>query len=143
MKFLFSIFILLSASLHAAQLTEQEQVVAITILAEARGEGQDGMGAVAAVISQRSAEKNKTAKNICLEKYQFSCWNNKKINQLTYLLKLPQAELAIYLAKNIDNIDRSKVGYANHYYASYIKPPYWAKGKTPVSKIGKHLFFKL
>jgi spore germination cell wall hydrolase CwlJ-like protein len=51
--------------------------------------------------------------------------------------------MAIYLAKNMHRIDRAKIGNANHYYADYIKAPYWAKGEKPVAKIGRHIFYKL
>jgi hypothetical protein len=58
-------------------LTREEKVIAITILAEARGEGTEGMAAVAAVIAQRSIERKQTFQKVCLAKYQFSCWNEK------------------------------------------------------------------
>ena len=124
-------------------LTKEQQVVAITILAEARSEGDRGMGAVAAVIAQRAIDRKQTWEKVCLAKWQFSCWNGKKISDLDHLLDVPQAEMAIYLAKNMHRIDRSKIGNANHYYADYIKAPYWAKGKTPTVKIGRHIFYKL
>jgi spore germination cell wall hydrolase CwlJ-like protein len=120
----------ITALVASSELTKEQKVVAITILAEARGEGDKGMGAVAAVIAQRAIE-------------QFSCWNGKKISDLDHLLNVPQAKMAIYLAKNMHRIDRAKIGNANHYYADYIKAPYWAKGEKPVAKIGRHIFYKL
>ena len=139
--------ILLSQSIAAlgasSELSRQQKVVAITILAEARGEGDRGMGAVAAVIAQRAIDRKQTWEKVCLAKWQFSCWNGKSVKDLEHLLNVPQAEMAIYLAKNMHRIDRSKVGNANHYYADYIKAPYWAKGKKPVKKIGHHIFYKL
>jgi len=101
------------------------------------------MGAVAAVIAQRAIDRKQTWEKVCLAKWQFSCWNGKKISDLDHLLDVPQAEMAIYLAKNMHRIDRSKIGNANHYYADYIKAPYWAKGEKPVKKIGHHIFYKL
>lgn len=124
-------------------LTKEQKVVAITILAEARGEGDKGMGAVAAVIAQRAIDRKQTWQKVCLAKWQFSCWNSKKISDLDHLLDVPQAKMAIYLAKNMHRIDRAKIGNANHYYADYIKAPYWAKGEKPVAKIGRHIFYKL
>jgi len=139
----FVLFFMVAIQCYAADLTKEQQIVAITILAEARGEGYKGMTAVAGVIKQRSVERKISPSAVCLQKYQFSCWNNKKISQLKNLLNVPQAEHAIFLAKNLDRIDREMLGFANHYYADYIKAPYWAKGKKPTMKIGKHLFFKL
>ena len=133
----------ITALVASSGLTKEQKVVAITILAEARGEGDKGMGAVAAVIAQRAIDRKQTWEKVCLTKYQFSCWNGKKISDLDHLLDVPQAEMAIYLAKNMHRIDRSKIGNANHYYADYIKAPYWAKGEKPTVKIGRHIFYRL
>jgi spore germination cell wall hydrolase CwlJ-like protein len=126
-----------------AKLTRETKIIAITILAEARGEGQGGMYAVAAVIAQRAFERKRTATEICLKPYQFSCWNGKKLKNLEHLLKVPQADYALALAKNIKLLSRDFVGYANHYHNNKIKKPYWAKGQKPVKVIGNHIFYKL
>ena len=125
-------------------LTREQKVVAITILAEARGEGNAGMYAVAAVIAQRSFERKRTPEQVCLKPYQFSCWNGKKIKDLEHLLKVKQGKYAILLAKTVKQLSRDYVGYANHYHATWMKQkPYWAKGKKPVKEIGQHAFYKL
>jgi spore germination cell wall hydrolase CwlJ-like protein len=125
-------------------LTREHKVVAITILAEARGEGNAGMYAVAAVIAQRSFERKRTPEQVCLKAYQFSCWNGKKVKDLEHLLTLPQGKYAIQLAKTVKRLSRSYVGYANHYHATWMKKkPYWAKDKRPVKVIGQHAFYKL
>ena len=121
----------------------QAGVVALTILAEARGEGRDGMSAVACVIAQRSLNRNLTPEQVCLQKWQFSCWNGKSEQDLDHLYKSPMAEWALYLEQNIHSMNRAKVGFADHYYADWIKAPYWATGRTPTITIGKHLFYKL
>lgn len=130
------LLLILPSQLHAG-------VIALTILAEARGEGQDGMSAVACVIAQRAVNRNLTPEQVCLQKWQFSCWNGKSESDLAHLYQTPQAEYALYLESNINRMNRAKVGFADHYYASYIKPPYWAKGRKPVTKIGKHIFFNI
>ena len=122
----------------------QQEIVAITILAEARGEGKRGMYAVACVISKRMKERKKTGAQVCLQPWQFSCWN-KNDPQRPHLRKLLRHELAPYamkLAKNIDNLQLKFVEFANHYHTKRAKP-YWSKGKRPVATIGNHLFFKL
>ena len=124
--------------------TREAKIIAITILAEARGEGEKGMYAVAAVIAQRAHERKKTPTEICLKPYQFSCWNGKTLKSLEHLLKVPQAGYAIALAKNIKLLSRDYVGFANHYHATWMKKkPYWTKGKKPVKVIGQHAFYKL
>ena len=127
-----------------AKLTRETKIIAITILAEARGEKQSGMYAVGAVIAQRAFERKRTATEICLKPYQFSCWNGKKLKNLEHLLKVPQAKYALALAKNIKLLSRDFVGFANHYHATWMKKkPYWAKGQKPVKVIGQHVFYKL
>jgi len=118
-------------------------VVALTILAEARGEGKDGMAAVACVISQRAKNRSITPEKVCLQKWQFSCWNGKSEQDLVHLYKSPMAEWALYLEENIHSMNRAKIGFADHYYADWIKAPYWAKGQKPVAVIGKHKFYRL
>jgi len=132
--FILSLFVLSSANG-----VTQEEVIAITILGEARGEGQVGMYAVACVISQRAKERKLTGAQVCLQKLQFSC-NNKGLN--TKLLDTPQAAYAMMLAKNINNLDLTFTKQANHYHTKAVRP-YWSKGKQPVVTIGNHLFFKL
>jgi N-acetylmuramoyl-L-alanine amidase len=123
--------------------TKAEKIVAITILAEARGEGTKGMYAVAAVIAQRANERKVTPSQVCLQRLQFSCWNGKSVKDLEHLLKVPQAKYALLLARNVSLLSREYVGFANHYHNNKIKTPYWAKGKKPVKVIGNHLFYKL
>ena len=125
-------------------LTRETKIIAITILAEARGEGEAGMYAVAAVIAQRSFERKRTPSAVCLKKWQFSCWNGKRLKDLEHLLKVPQAKYALALARNIKLLSRDFVGFANHYHATWMKKkPYWAKGQKPVKVIGQHAFYKL
>ena len=125
-------------------LTRETKIIAITILAEARGEGEAGMYAVAAVIAQRSFERKRTPSAVCLKKWQFSCWNGKRLKDLEHLLKVPQARYALALARNIKLLSRDYVGFANHYHATWMKKkPYWTKGEKPVKVIGKHAFYKL
>jgi hypothetical protein len=121
----------------------QAGVVALTILAEARGEGRDGMAAVACVIAQRAENRSITPEQVCLQRWQFSCWNGKSEQDLDHLYKSPMAEWALYLEENIHSMNRAKVGFADHYYADWIKAPYWAKGQKPVAVIGKHKFYRL
>jgi len=120
------------------------EIVAITILAEARGEDKAGMYAVGCVITQRSIDRKISAHKVCTQKWQFSCWNQNdpQRNKLGRLLTLPAAKYALFLAKNLTRLDRSYVGFANHYHTHAVSP-YWSKGKTPVKIIKGHRFFRL
>jgi spore germination cell wall hydrolase CwlJ-like protein len=134
------ILILLGMGLFGAE-PSQRDVVAMTILGEARGEGKAGMYAVACVISQRAINRNKTAKQICLQRKQFSCWNGGGKN-LRALLNTPEATYAKMLATNINNLQRSYTGNADH-YCTLNTYNYWTRGKAPIKVIGNHKFFKL
>ena len=120
----------------------KDYTVALTILAEARGEGEVGQSAVMAVIVQRSLERNLSMKDVCLERKQFSCWNGKTYKDLLPLLKTPQAKFAIWLQDHAHLVDLTAMQYANHYHADYVSP-YWAKGKKPLYKIQNHIFYRL
>jgi hypothetical protein len=104
----------------------------------------DRMYAVGACIAQRAFERKQTPTEVCLKKWQFSCWNGKSVKDLEHLLKTPQAKYAITVAKNVKSLSREFIGYANHYHATWMKKkPYWAKGQKPVKVIGQHAFYKL
>ena len=49
-------------------LNEKQKIIAITILAEARGEGNAGMYAVACVIEQRARNRKLAPSKVCLQK---------------------------------------------------------------------------
>jgi len=114
-------------------------IVANTILAEARGEGFRGMYAVAAVIKNRSDLSGRTPEQECLRPKQFSCNNNGVPNLLD---NSKESRYALYLARNLDRLDTSGVNGATHYHAFAVSPQ-WARNKKPVAIIGRHKFFKL
>ena len=125
-------------------LTREQKVVAITILAEARGEGNAGMYAVAAVIAQRSFERKRTPEQVCLKPYQFSCWNVGDPNRLEMssidledvsMRECHWAALTVILGTHADNTEGSC-----HYHTHGVSPD-WSKGLRPVKWIGDHLFF--
>ena len=124
----------------------QRDVVAMTILGEARGEGKAGMYAVASVINQRAINRSKTAKQVCLERSQFSCWNKNDPNRkkLPTLLKThPMRHYAIELANGITRLDRSYTKHADHYINKHSRKPSWLRKSTPIIIIGNHAFYKL
>jgi len=124
------------------------QIVAMTIWGEARGEGKAGMYAVACVISQRAINRDTTPAEICLQRKQFSCWQNQFSSNQTPVstferkLKTKEGVYAMLLAKNIKGLDRKFVKYADH-YVTLKTQVYWMNGHRPVIVIGNHKFFKL
>lgn len=123
-------------------------IVTRTLLGEARGEGKEGMQAVANVIANRSAKPSwwgKDFRTVCLKPYQFSCWlasdpNRDKI--IGFDESLPIYGIAEEIAQQAMNGELEDItNGAVNYYAKGIKPPMWALGKMPCAIIGHHLFF--
>lgn len=122
------------------------EIVAITILAEARGEGESGMYAVGCVIQQRKNNSNISATDVCLKRKQFSCWNKNdpQYSNIEKLLLTPQAKYAKLIAEAVidDGLDLTYTGNATHYHSRNIYP-YWANKEKQTAKIGNHIFYKL
>ena len=151
MKRLIILLALLTSSLFADEaLTRQERIVALTLLGEARGEGEKGMFAVGCVIQRRTVERKLTPAQVCLEPWQFEPWNAgrgrvKKESELYYLWKSKHKMYARDLARKIcDEKARLKdtTNGANH-FCTLRSFPYWTRGKKPTIVIGNHKFFKL
>ncbi len=139
---------------HAYMRELEIDVLARTIFGEARNEGPVGMEAVACVVLNRVKLARKmggywwgnTIIEVCNKPYQFSCWNKndpnlKRIQEVT--------DKDIHFATCLRIARRAVIGAlrdttngATHYHADYVSP-YWAKGQKPVTRIGRHIFFKL
>ena len=138
------------------KITEKDiNILARTIYGEDRGElnhpkgGMQSLHAVGWVVRNRTQmpQYSKHIHEVCTQSWQFSCWN---CNDPNYL-KLQavtfdnQAFRSCYLAATqvlFANIKDCTFG-ANHYHSTGIAPPYWAKGNTPTTQIGQHIFYKL
>ena len=128
-------------------------VLARTLWGEARGEGADGMQAVANVILNRVRVAEDRGKywwgnnviQVCQKPYQFSCWNRSDPN-----FKKLQAvdESDLYFATAVRVARRAMIGRlddltngATHYHANSVSP-YWAKNEKPTATIGHHIFYR-
>jgi len=133
-------------------LTKEQEIVAKTILGEARGEGKEGMYAVACVIAQRSIAWKLTPKQVCLADSQFDYWTQHKSSTIDDLnrrrveaLMKHDIEKVLYaknLAIHILKVDRSYTGNADHYCRIGLDN-YWTRNRKPVRIIKNHKFFKL
>ena len=124
-------------------------VLVKTIWGETRGEDQRGRMAVVHVILNRKYRENpffkksKSISQLCLKKYQFSCWLDKwKMNHIknddTYKEIKQTVNDAIALYEN--GIDYSNG--ALFYYSDIMRrPPAWTKDYEQVNKIGLHNFY--
>lgn len=133
------------------------QAVAATIWAEARAELIEGEVAVGCVIRNRVLRPHRfgdTWTDVCLAKWQFSCWlpQGGESNYRMLMARceaalkgaLPWPAQALWIADGIiSGAIEDRVARADHYFAAYIKPPTWAIGRTPVAVIGVHRFYQL
>jgi len=122
--------------------------LARTLYGEAKAGDVEDATAIAATIMNRVAYPNwpNDVSAVCLQPYQFSCWNVSDPNRLRIMnanVKEPWFrqchEIAVKtIARQIpDQTDR-----ATHYYAKTMKKaPKWAKGKAPCHQTAGHLFF--
>jgi len=134
--------VLMALAVSDATGATHQDIVATTLILEAGGEYSEGaMEAVHEVIYNRSIKRNKSMADVCLQKWQFSCWNGKDIeSNIMKAQKHPRWNKAMKIV-NTAKMTNYTNG-ADHYYADYIKAPYWASSMEFTTKIGRHLFFK-
>ncbi|WP_421723155.1 cell wall hydrolase [Bauldia sp.] len=124
--------------------------LARTLYGEARGEPKEGIEAVANVIVNRVMSKRypNTVSKVCLQRLQFSCWNdndpNRKIIARLKPGDNPVFDMVLGIARRalLGGIP-SLVAGALHYHAKSVKPS-WVKNSpaaTLVARIGAHLFW--
>lgn len=142
---LFAVTGLLTLGASAGQAaTYGQQVVAAVLMGEARGEGRDGMVAVAEVIRTRADRMGISPLAVVKQPYQFSCMNGLTPPELIrkHWDKKQWSE-AIEIAKIVYNEPENLPGLtrgATHFDHGV---PDWALGRTPVAVVGRHSFYKL
>ena len=132
-------------------------ILARTIFGEARGEGLEGMEAVALVVMNRvkakkwftgyemiNGQKIPSVAQTCLKKAQFSCWNKNDANY-PLLQKIttesPVFRECVNVAKRA--LSGRLIDFTNgatYYHTRQIKPQ-WAVGKSPCYEVKNHLFY--
>ncbi len=132
----------------------EADVLARTMWGEARGEGVQGMQAVANVVTNRvrvAREKGaywwgNDVIGVCQKPYQFSCWNKDDPN-FVKVQAVDQSDLVFASAMRLGF--RAVIGQladltggATHYHAAGVMPG-WAKGVTPTAVIGRHVFYRI
>lgn len=133
-------------------------ILARTIYGEARGEGAEGMEAVACVVMNRyrshkwycgytwkNGMKVPSVAQTCLKRWQFSCWNKNdpnldKVLRVTAQDKLFQ-ECLLVAERAISGELKDFTNGAVYYHSKNIKPQ-WAKGRFPCYEVKNHLFYR-
>lgn len=141
------------------------EVAAKTLWGEARGEGHDGMVAVAWVIRNRCTRpgyahihagdsfidltnQEGAGAAVCLAPWQFSCWNKGDPNEPQLeALEIDQYVDQYDIVNDVFNglIDDPTDGADLYYAPRAMSPPnavpFWAKNSKCVATIGHQLFF--
>ena len=117
----------------------EQDIVISTIILEAGGEYKAGaLEAIYEVIINRAKKRNLTPAEVCLQRKQFSCWNNLTIDDGINIAKNHKRWA---IAKNILGKETNYTKGADHYHADYVTP-YWAKSMEKTVVIGRHIFYK-
>ena len=111
-------------------------IVVETIAREASGESFEAQVMVAQVIITRSRERRMTYDQVCLQKWQFSCWNKGTKQKKRTMRELRIAQKAFKSALGSTLLPK-----VTHHYDTSIKAPYWAKSMQFVCQIGKLKFY--
>lgn len=133
------------------------QIMARTLWGEARGDGAEGIEAVARVIINRfkakkwftgyrieEGQKVADIKATCLKKAQFSCWNKNDVNYYKILCLTENDKVFIHCLKVAEKaIDGNLPDFTNNatfYHTKQIKPK-WAIHHSPCYETKNHLFY--
>jgi N-acetylmuramoyl-L-alanine amidase len=136
---------------------DAQDTLARTLWGEARGEGEAGMIAVAAVIRNRIDVSTDHGGrywwgfdwlSVCTAKSQFSCWNPGDPNRAK-LLAVDDTDAAFRLANQVavdaiaGRLDDPTFGATSYKVASLPWPYGWGHFRLPLVEIGRHAFYNL
>lgn len=129
-------------------------IIARTLYAEARNDGEKGMTAVASVIYNRAKGNKEDFTKVCLKPKQFSCWNKftkEEADPKRFQVKIPvsvkgnakndelwKKAMSIVADMLADSFKPTTT--ANTYYNPKTANPKWAKSLIDAQMIGSHKF---
>lgn len=127
---------------------EKHNIIARTLWAEARNDGDEGMRAVASVIYNRGRGQLNAMVDAVKAPKQFSCWNKMtKSDWDNFKTKQKDGrewQIAKNIATEIVQGQFTPTGNWDHYYNPDKASPDWGKGDArPEEMIGSHRFMKL
>lgn len=124
-------------------------VLARTIWGEARGDGWEGMQAVANVVMNRAAIGGwwgSTVKDVCLKRWQFTAWEAAPLGNRERMLSVDESNAAFAMALQIAAAAVAGqlpdiTGGATHYHNASVSPK-WASSATVSAQVGGHTFYR-
>lgn len=126
--------------------TYGQKIVAAVLMAEAWGEGEVGMTAVAEVIRTRANATGLSPLAVVSVRKHFSCLNKASAEDLYRKFSTERDfQVALNIARTLYNEPGKLPGYArgaDHFTRSDEKPG-WARGKRPIIILGNHAFYRL
>jgi spore germination cell wall hydrolase CwlJ-like protein len=131
-------YLLASNEAQAAPLDEK-RCLALNIYHEARGEGKEGMMAVANVTMNRvrSSAYPSTVCRVVYQHKQFSWVLDKTLKPVIHFSPEIMRIASLAITGNLVDVTRG----ATHFHTTSIKP-YWAGSKKQTVTIGRHVFYK-
>ncbi len=123
-------------------------LLARTIWAEARSEGERGMQAVANVIKNRADKGGyfgRSIVDVATKDFQFSAWNIGDPNRSKLLAvtdENPEFRKALDIAKGVLKGTLSDITEGADHYHTYNINPSWAASLTKIKQIGDHIFYR-
>lgn len=139
MKKLITAVAMVAVALVANAKMTDADTIATTLWLEARGEGREGIQAVASVIANRATKSGKTMAQECLKPKQFSCWNG-RAKKLPTNAKGDVWDFCKATAEAMVGGTFKPTVAATHYYNPKLCNPKWGAKMTDVVMIGRHRF---
>jgi N-acetylmuramoyl-L-alanine amidase len=118
---------------------DEKMCMALNIYHEARGEGSEGMIAVANVVVNRMRSKRypSTACAVVYQHKQFSWTLDPHLKPVLHF----SPEILRIASLAVSGKLKDNTGGALHFHATRIKP-YWASSKRETAVIGNHVFYR-
>ncbi len=142
MKRILSLLTLLGSALqsHATGYYSHRDMIAAVLMGEARGEGEEGLRAVAQVVRNRGGDPLMQV----LRRRQFSCLNGTTIEKLTYKMKREKGwklaqRIAEQLLSNPEQLGDETKG--AKFYERTGHRAFWTARFRKVATVGNHDFF--
>lgn len=112
-----------------------------TVIAEAVGEGADGMSAVAHVIKNRAASRDLSPGAVVRQPHQFTGYAQPGAGaRAAERDPTVRAEAERIVRDAFDGVSDDPTGGADHYHADYVSPD-WAQRMPQTARIGRHIFY--
>lgn len=130
-----------SSSLPAGMSQRDWDDTVNTVIAEAAGEGDDGMAGVAHVIRNRSNIRGKSISDVVREPDQFTGYASPGAKTVEAMRDPAMRARAEGILRNVLTGDGpDPTGGADHYHATSVNPG-WASAMPETTRIGQHIYY--